>query len=47
VDGLVFSIVVADLGDFCTVEKAASDDVKDLAGFGAEDAGEVHCLIAG
>ena len=38
---------VVDAGDFCAVEKASGDDVEDLAGLGAEDAGEVCGLVAG
>ncbi len=36
-----------DAGDFGAVEEAVGDDVVDLAGFGAEDAGEVGGLVAG
>ncbi len=36
-----------DAGDLGAVEEAVGDDVVDLAGFGAEDAGEVGGLIAG
>ncbi len=37
----------ADADDFCAVEEAVGDDVEDLAGLGAEDAGEVESLISG
>ena len=35
------------LDDLGAVEEAVGDDVVDLAGLGAEDAGEVEGLIAG
>ena len=37
----------ADFGDFGAVEEAVGDDVEELAGLGAEDAGEVDGLLAG
>ena len=39
--------VVVNGGDFGSVEEAVGDDVVDLAGFGAEDAGEMSGLVAG
>ncbi len=39
--------LLGDGDDFGAVEEAVSDDVVDLAGFGAKDAGEVEGLIAG
>ena len=36
-----------DGGDLGTVKEAVGDDVEDLAGLGAEDAGEVEGLVAG
>jgi hypothetical protein len=39
--------VVGDGEDLGAVEEAVGDDVVDLAGFGAEDAGEMQGLIAG
>jgi hypothetical protein len=38
---------VVDAGDFGSVEEAVGYDVVDLAGLGAEDAGEVGGLVAG
>ena len=38
---------VGDGGDFGAVEEAVGDDVVDLAGLGAEDAGEMGGLLAG
>ena len=37
----------ADFGDFGSVEEAVGDDVEELAGLGAQDAGEVDGLLAG
>ena len=37
----------ADGGDFGAMDEAVGDDVEDLAGFGAEDAGEMVGLVAG
>jgi hypothetical protein len=36
----------ADAGDLSPVKEASGDDVVDLAGLGAEDAGEVYGLVA-
>jgi hypothetical protein len=40
------NFVVGDAGDFGAVQEASGDDVEDLAGLGAEDAGKVRGLIA-
>ncbi len=40
-------LVFGDAGDFGAMEEAVGDDVVDLAGLGAEDAGEVVGLVAG
>jgi hypothetical protein len=40
-------LIFADAGDLGPVEEASSYDVEDLAGFCAEDSGEVGGLIAG
>ena len=39
--------LVGDGGDLGAVEEAVGDDVEDLAGLGAQDAGEVGGLLAG
>jgi hypothetical protein len=38
---------VGDAGDFGAVEEASSDYIEDLAGLGAEDAGEMGSLVSG
>ena len=39
--------VVRHCGDFGAVQEASRHDVEDLAGFGAQDAGEVQRLLTG
>jgi hypothetical protein len=40
-------LVLCNISDFCSVEEAVGYDVVDLAGSGAEDAGEMGSLVAG
>ncbi len=40
-------LVFRDVGDFGAVEETSGDDIEDLAGLGAEDAGEMGGLISG
>jgi hypothetical protein len=48
VDARFFAVGAGvDGGDFGAVEEAVGYDVEDLAGLGAEDAGEVDGLVAG
>jgi hypothetical protein len=47
VEGEVDFASLGDGGDLGAVEEAVGDDVEDLAGLGAEDAGEVDGLLAG
>jgi hypothetical protein len=44
--GVLIVAAGAEFGDFGAMEEAVGDDVEDLAGLGAQDAGEMGCLFA-